>query len=287
MKRHFWALLILVISVVFCSAQNKQKNPWRRALIPIELRPLLMHRLEEFAELHRQEKRARIFDYLYESQNTDRFGKYNDEQRQCIIEQIKANPMVNFTFVKTNTSTFNIDAPLDEKIWTVEVDAEFNTESGILRTRTNLGARYYNQNWFFSVPDFYTKSWFAKKNARADLSAEMKELLEVVEQPGSPVEVFDVSVKSHPKSHLLRDYRFKVRNKTKKVIVSYGYRFIEAGQTVFSPNDIKRGEFAFNDGFYVSGQLFCEEKERPVRLVVTYVKFNDGTEWISKLRNIK
>lgn len=283
MKKLFFAFILSCFSVSVFSAQTNQNNPFEGALIPARLIPLLTERTEQFIEAQRQEKWELLFDFLLQKPK----NFFSDAQKQCIVEQFKDNPMLDFTIHKTYMTTANIGKPLNERIWFVQGEAELKTDSGKSKQPISITARYFNQNWFFSIPEFYHQKWKDKKLAQANLSAEMKELLQVIDQPDSPIEVFDISVKIRPTSYTLRNYSFKVRNKTKKTIISYGYKLIESGQTVGSPNDIKPNESAFNSGFYSANHLFCEDQERPVRIFITDVQFGNGREWKSNLTKLK
>jgi hypothetical protein len=283
MKKLFLAFILSCLAVSVFSAQTNQNNPFKGALIPARLIPLLTKRTEQFVEIQRQEKWELLFDFLLPNPKKT----ISDVRKQCIVEQFKDNSMLDFTIHKTSMTTANIGKPLNERIWFIQGDAELKTDSGKSKQSISITARYFNRNWFFSIPEFYHQKWEDKKLAQANLSAEMKELLQVIDQPDSPIEIFDISVKIRPTSYTLRDYSFKVRNKTKKTIISYGYKLIESGQTVGSPNDIKPNESASNSGFYGANYLFCEDQERPVRIYITDVQFENEKEWKSNLSQHK
>src|SRR6185369_2029712 len=151
--------------------------------------------------------------------------------------------------LKTSMTTYNLGQPLNKRIWFIDGDATLKNNSGESKQSTSFNVRYFNQNWYFSIPEFYDDQWRKKRYANVDFNGEMKELLKIVEQPDSPLEILDISVKICPTSYTLRDYNFKVKNKTKKSIISYAYRFIESGVFVSSANDIKPGQFASESGF--------------------------------------
>lgn len=282
MKRLIFAFLVFCLLVGSISAQHvNNRQRVESGEIPAKLKPKLDKRLAEFVEVQRQEKWERVFDFLIETQNAVPSEQFDAKQKQCFIEQIKANPMINFKFLDYGFSSRNFSVPLDEQEWRILGNTVFKNNSKI---KTALQARYFNQNWFFSVPEYYHQEWRRGIVARSNPSADLSNLLKVVEQTDSPVEIFDISVKADPESYYLRRYSFKGRNKSGKTISFISYHFIEAGLITSGGRDIKPGEADKTAGFYGSNHPFCKEKEPPVRVFISAVYYTDGTEWKSKIK---
>ncbi len=210
-------------------------------------------------------------------------NKYTDEQKPCIATQITSNPLISFKPKEIIFSSANYGRPLNKKSWQINGEAEFENGSIKFTKDTIIAVKFVNQNWYFSLPNFYSKNWFDQKLSASDLTAELSHLLTVDKQPDCPIEISKVSVKINPEYNNLRKYTVEFTNKTEKTIKSFGYR-IGKGLSVGGGTAIKPKESVQSIGNYGANLYFCENIERTKNIFVDFVRFSDGTEWRSKAK---
>ncbi len=289
MKVKSKVFLIVTIFVALSNVsfgQNKSSSHSPLAAIPVDLQSDLVIRLNLFTEAQKNGQWDKVADLMGEYRNIALNERYTDKYKECVIEQIKFSPMISFTPIYSLASTAILNYSPEKRWYALNGVGEFKTEAGIITRETKFAVYRNNQNWFIYPPD-YGYQWL-QRNYRKDTSPEkLKAFLQVVEQPDSPLEIFDVSVKMNSKDASLRDFTFKLRNRSAKEIDLYIYEvekyvpLIPASRSSNRSKSIMPNEtvnLEDEDQRFAAYDYYCQE-EQIRKIYIRWVRFTDGSEW--------
>lgn len=271
--------LIVLISV---SAYGQSASGPLSA-VPTSLRNRLSERLRLFADYQRSENWKEVSELLGDYYEPHKRIAYTPEQKNWMIDQLKKTRMSSFTPQSSSWSTAVLSLPVSKRYWSVEGLTEFSDAAGTVKERAILVAYLQNGDWYFypfvrnecgeveypQVPDFSPEGQAERSLPELSLSLD----------PNLPIEILDLSVKRTGNScSRRREFSFKVRNTSRKVIVGYGFEIEDVrkkGSTSVGlglQSDLKTGEASVYKGDYFTGN-------RPRILRFRFVRFADGTFW--------
>lgn len=287
MLLHFRLRLISLFASCFLvwSGSAAQQNQPRTALraIPVHLHASLLEGIEKFVEAQRVGNWDQVSVLLGDFRGAANGKRYTKQHKECLIEQMKSEPMLSFTTTGAGFSTAILGLPLERKWWLINGIAKFDKDGVKKERETTITAYRSEGRWFFAPPS-YDERWQAEKITEADLNADMSRYLRIEIAPDCPVELVRLSVSMDPKFRSLRQLNFDLRNNSKKEVDRLGFSILyvsgygsttvgtpfhmRPGEIVSRPNAVKYGGYAF----------YCEgEAER--RFVIDWVTFKDGTRW--------
>jgi hypothetical protein len=285
MKRRL--LVLFAASLAFCCVGERssaqERNAWQ---FPSELRPSLDARLMQFLTAQSDGRWDDVSTLLGDY----RFGYFGGSLRftkfhkTCLISAMKKFPMIHFDYAirESPYSSEFLTNPAGRKEWPLEGDGTFQTGNKVVKQKTWLAAYRAGGDWFFSPPVDAAGSQLSREELLRDRKGE----IDLPSRPDSPLEVIDLHVFIDPKDTRSRDIRFRLRNKTDKVVARYGYKISDAH---------KQGSISFGTGAqrdaiepngtshefhesYASSLYRCEGEAR-IQVEIDNVGFADGTEW--------
>jgi hypothetical protein len=269
-------LLFWAINSTFAQTKSEAVVQWRGAIIPAALREPLKNRLDEFVSAVRKGQWNKVNELLGDFRGRSGGLKYSVKHKQCLIDSIKASPLISFKYNKTSQLMGTRNEPLGKQWWNIEGTGEFKTESGIVSKEITISAYRNKSNWFFT-PGFYFNRWNLDKVMQT-AEEDFVKYIEVLQSPDSMVEIQNVSVKSGARfpERLLT---FDVFNKSTKTISGLNYKVM--GNFFIPPNgikEIKPNEKATFETKISPGATFCEGEIKRQFFIDT-VWFTDKTEW--------
>ena len=293
MLRHsrLWLISLLASCLLLCPWSAAQQIQPRTALraIPVHLHSSLLEGIEKFAEAQRVGNWEQVSILLGDFRGGASYRKrYTKQHKECLIEQMKSEPMVSFTLTGAGYSTEILGLPLEKKWWYISGFAEFSKNGVKAERKTTIIAYRFHGRWFFTPPD-YDDRWRAEKITEADLNEDLSRFLKVEIAPDCPLELVRLSVRMDPEFRSLRRVSFDLRNNSRKEVSGLGFSIVNVsgdgslmsgmpfkmlpGETVSSPDRIK-----------YSGYVHYCEGESHKRFIIDDVSFKDGSEWSLKRR---
>lgn len=278
------AVLLSVSSVI--AQQTQRATPDFRGL-PDQAR--LVQRIQEFVEAQRDQDWNRVSDLLGPFRGSAYSKRFTNEHKQCLIEQMKTDPMLTFAPIGAGYSTEILGRPLSQKWWYISGIAEFAREGRNVKSKSTIIAYRFEGRWFFTPPN-YDDSWEATKITEPDLSEDLSRYLKVEIRPDCPLKLVRLSVRIDPKYRSLRRVSFDLRNNSRKEVDGLSFRIVKVNGdgSVSSgmPFKMMPGEtVSSSDNIKYSGYLYFCEGESYNRFIIDSVGFKDGTEW--KLRKAR
>ena len=290
MPRNSRLCLISLLASCFllCPWSAAQQNQPRTALrgIPVHLHSSLLEGIQQFVEAQRVGDWDKVSSLLGDFRGAANGQRYTKQHKECLIGQMKSEPMLSFTLTRISFSTAILGKPLERKWWYVRGIAEFDKAGVKAEKETSIIAYRVQGRWFFTPPN-YDDRWRAEKITEADLNEDLSRFLKVEIAPDCPLELVRFSARIDPKFLSLRQLSFDLRNNSKKEVIRIavsiaplngkGSLFISTpfqmrpGETVSSWDDIKYGGYAY----------YCEG-ESVKRLTIDRVTFKDGSTWSPK-----
>jgi hypothetical protein len=208
---------------------------------------------------------------------------YSQAHKECLLEQMKAMPMLSFVTERTIFSTATLSIPAANRWWGLVGAAEYKTPSGIVKSTAQITAYRDRGEWYFTPPN-YDREWARDRVTVADFLVDRSNNIELELDPTCPVEISDLSVVMDREFLSLRKINFTLRNKTKKKIVGYGLRLGVVGEHCFgllqgSPLTIEPHGTARASEVTYSGYGYYCDGEVKRRLIIDHVSFAGGSSW--------
>ena len=278
-------LISLLVSCFLCPWSAAQQSQPRTALrgIPVHLHSSLLQGIQQFVEAQRVGDWDQVSNLLGDFRGVTYRKRYTKQHKECLIEQMKSEPMVSFTTMGIGYSTEILSLPLEQKWWFIDGIAEFDKNGVKAERKTAIIAYRFRGRWFFTPPD-YDARWEAEKITEAELNADLSGFLKVEIAPDCPLELVRLSVRMDPEFRSLRRLSFDLRNNSKKEVDGLGFRIVNVsgdgsmmsgmpfkmrpGETVSSPDRIKYSGY----GYYCEGESYK-------RFIIDHVSFKDGSTW--------
>lgn len=284
-KFSLWLISLLASCFLLCPGSAAQQNQPRTALrgIPAHLHSSLLEGIEQFVEAQRVGNWDQVSILLGDFRGASSGKRYTKQHKECLIEQMKSEPMLTFTTTGVSYSTAILGRPLEQKWWSINGIAKFDKDGVKTERETTITAYRSQGRWFFAPPS-YDDRWQAEKITEADLNEDLSRFLRVEIAPDCPLELVRLSVRMDPKFRSLRQLNFDLRNNSKKQVDRISFSILNVsgdgsttvgtpfqmrpGETVSRPNAVKYGGY----GYYCEG-------ESVRRFVIDSVTFKDGTRW--------
>jgi len=280
------AFLLSASSVI--AQQNQLATPDFRGLPD---QAALVQRIQEFVKAQREQDWNRVSNLLGPFRGSAYGKRYTNDHKQCLIEQMKSDPMLTFAPMGAGFSTEILSRPLSKKWWYIRGIAEFGKQRRNVKIDSTIIAYRFEGQWFYTPPD-YDDEWEATKINEADLVEDLSRFLKVEIDPDCPLELVRLSVHIDPKYRSLRRLSFDLRNNSRKEVDGLTFRIAEVsgdgsmtsgmpfkmmpGETVSSPDHINYSGYAY----------YCEG-ESYKRFIIDSVSFKDGTRWKPKRTRVK
>lgn len=273
-------LLFLQFHFAFAQPNAESVDFLREGTIPPKFKASLKTRLEQFITAMRDERWETVSEMLSNLGDSPKGAGNAAERKQCLIDQIKAEPLIKFEPNRTTTSTAFFNKPLEQKRWWIEGTGEFKTDSSVVSKRIVITVSLQKSIWVF-LPEIYLDKWEENKVSQTT-EADYVKFVEVIQSPDAPVEISIVSVKRNSKFPFLRNLTFEVYNKTAKSINGISYR--TAGTLSGNSQNIEPQKSVRIETSIGVPIIFCVG-EQTQKLFIDTVWFADKTEW--KLKTIK
>lgn len=268
-----------------CPWSAAQQNQPRTALrgIPEHLHASLLEGIDQFVEAQRVGNWDQVTVLLGDFRGNANGKRYTKQHKECLIEQMKSEPMLTFTTTRVSYSTEILGRPLEQKWWSINGIAEFE-KGGVKKERETTMTAYRSQGRWFFAPPSYDERWQAEKITEADLNADMSRFLRVEIAPDCPLELVRLSVRMDPKFRSLRQLDFDLRNNSKKEVVRLGFSILSVSgngsTTVGTPFQMRPGEIVSRpNAVKYGGYAYYCEGESVRRFVIDFVTFKDGSRW--------
>ena len=274
--------LLLSASLVF----TQQPQPAAPDFLGLPDRPALVAGIQQFVETQREQDWNKVSALLGPFRNSAYKKRYTNDQKQCIIEQMKSGPMLAFVPIGAGFSTEILSRPLSQKWWYIRGVAEFGKDGRSVKREATIIAYRFEGQWFFSPPS-YDREWETTKITEANLAEDLGRYLKVEIAPSCPLELIILSVRIDPQYRSLRRVSFELRNNSTKEVSGVGFRIVrvtgDGSVSVGMPYNMRPGEIVSSpDNITYSGYAYYCEGESNNRFIINRVSFKDGTEWRSK-----
>ncbi len=284
-------VLLLVLCQFFTDvsgiAQGRKTptGPLAGAVIPISLQQSLKQRLDQFIIAQKEGRWDDVALLMGDFRSNSNGRRYTQEQKKCLIEQMKASPLAIFDYKKTGFSTEILGMPLSRKWWYIIGETGASSDA-FKKKQVTITAYRASGKWFFSPPNL-DDEWVRERISEEDLKADFSKYLQVIVPLDCPVELLDLSVHIDPKFLSLRNVQFKVRNRSRKAVRGFSFKIIRSDENGgisvgtglhMEPGEVVDGPTDLNYSAY----LFYCEGEQHRRLIMDSVEFVDGAQW--KLR---
>jgi len=152
-----FALLVAVGSGVgLISAQRKDFNIYDAVRIPHSLQPSLIQRINSFVEAQRINQWDRVAEMLGPLSNSVRRSEYKSVEKEWIVEQLKAKPLLSFTPKVLSFSTASIDLPFAKRWWYIEGEGKFRDVGA---ERVVITTYRSNDEWYFQPMVVTESGW--------------------------------------------------------------------------------------------------------------------------------
>jgi hypothetical protein len=149
MFRQYLIACAVVFVVLPLSTLAQDRNIYDACAIPREWQPALTERLKSLTEYQRAGEWQRVSDMVGPFFNQQNRTKYADMQRESLIANIRARPMIAFTPTDVTWSTAAFAYPLHKRWWYISGQGDFLTGSPTETHRAELIAYRYRGIWYF------------------------------------------------------------------------------------------------------------------------------------------
>ena len=269
----FWSLT--------CVAQDEK--PWQ---FPAALRPSLDDRLKEFMAAQADGQWDRVAHLLGDYYRAGSYLRYTAARKSCLIMQLKAAPMIAFTF-DINESSFSselLTTPPGRRWWTLVGEGTFRVGIETVKRKTSITAYRDANDWYFTPATYFDYEVWARTHLSAKkVAADPKNDLDLLVPPDCPLEVVDLRVKIDEKDSSLRRIQFRLRNKSPQPVDTYSFEISDERKdgsiSVSTPEFIEPGAFSRKWDETHSVQSFWCEPEPRTYLKIEDVNLSDGTIW--------
>jgi len=277
------AFLILSALNVYSTAQ--ERKAWQ---FPTELKPALDARLNLFQNAQAEGRWDDVADLLgdYRRGYFGGYLKLTESHKTCLVSEMQKFPMVGFDYTIQDSpySSEILMTPVGRRWWRLVGEGTFRVGAKSVKQATWLIAYQDRDTWFFSPATLDGAD--AIRERRKEASKDRKDQVDLLINPGSPLEVVELRVLDDPQNPAARDVYFRLRNKTDKTVMRYGYEitddrgagsisfFTGAEKNAIAPNGLSP-EFHESTVVY---QYWCEGEAR-IQVKIDHAAFADGQEW--------
>jgi len=252
-----------------------------RARLPDSLVPSLKARLDEYTSAQREGKWD-VVALMLGPYGRGGTGTHviSNAHRECLIDQMKALPLVAFTYQgQYEFSTEILSMPPGNRWWIIRGEGTFRFNGKDQTEKLSFSAYRYNGQWYFTPPNM-DSYWEKAHLTDADFAADYANEIVIHNSPKCPIEITELHAKLNKDYPSLRNLTFKLLNRSKKTVKSYTLRlYVNGGDEIYgAPGEIKPGESRddkMDSSRYV---YFCDGISKD-NLIVDDVEFTDGTEW--------
>jgi hypothetical protein len=169
--------------------------------------------------------------------------------------------------------------PPESRWWFIQGEGLVAINGEEKKSKFGFAAYRDRGEWYFSPPNI-DEYWEKTHLAEADFAADYADEIIIRNSPDCPLEIVDLHASLDRKFPSLRNLTFKLRNRSKKEVISYTLRLYSDGGSVIygSPGDIKPGgsrDDKMDSSRYV---YFCDGITKD-NLIVDDVQFADGSQW--------
>ena len=172
----------------------------------------------------------------------------------------------------------------EQSSWYLMGTGRFQTSSESWLEQTRIIAYRDQGQWYF-IPaqrDMQRK-WQKAHYTDTDFARDLKDEIEVQNNPAAPVEITDVHAYMNREYPEIRNMRFTLRNKTSKkidaVIVHVHYETEPGGEESLGEGPIEpKGQISEQDADFQAYDDFCEGMIKQ-SLFIEEVYFADGSKW--------
>jgi len=213
------------------------------------------------------------------------YMRYTESHRECLTQTLKKYPLIGFDY-RIQESPYSSEilfTPSNRRWWTLIGEGTFKTASGLIKQKTFLVAYRDGDEWFFTPPPYDNAP---SKISADEVALDRKDDVVLRIPSDAPIEVVDLHVHIDPNSASLRNIEFKFRNKTSKKITAYSFVIDDDrrdGSMSVGTGAEKDWIVPYGDSriWKESTNLFLYrcQGERPIRLTVEDVTFEDATTW--------
>ncbi|MGB6743074.1 MAG: hypothetical protein WBE38_05390 [Terracidiphilus sp.] len=268
-------MAVLWLSACFAAGQSTYDN----GKLPDDLKPSLETRLALYTQAQRDGQWDVVASMLGGYRGGGRSDPITSAHRNCLIEQMKAMPMITFKYEDAEFSTEILNVPPERRWWLVRGDAtlKINGEEKVIKLM--FPAYRDHGQWYFSPPNM-DEYWEKTRLTEADFAADYANEIIIHNNPDCPLEITDLHASLDRTYPSLRNLMFKLKNRSRKKVVAYTLRlYVRGGDTIYGTHgEIDPGgsrDEKMQSSRYV---YFCDGVTND-NLIVDDATFADGTDW--------
>lgn len=281
------AIAFVISSFLHLSSTAQVRKPWE---FPTELRPTLEARLSLFTDAQAEGRWDDVARLLGEyRRGISGYLLYTSVHRACLIQQMKAAPMVAFTFTVQESpfSSELLTTLAGRRWWTLVGEGVFRVGAETVTRRTWVTAYRDRDEWYFTPATYFDDDAWARVHLTAEeLAADQRGRVDLLVPPDCPLELVALHVFIDAKHVSSRQVRFRLRNKTAERVTGYSFEISDERQD----GSISVGTGASKDAIepgglsrtwqedYSAYSYWCEGETR-MRIEIQDVTFANGTVW--------
>jgi hypothetical protein len=273
----FWSLT--------CAAQGEK--PWQ---LPAALRPSLEARVNLFTDAQAEGRWDQVALLLGDYRRAGNYYlRYTPAHKACLIMQMKAAPMIAFTFTVQESffSSEILTTPPGRRWWVLVGEGVFRVGTDTVTRRILVTAYRDRDDWYFTPATYFDDEVWARTHLTdKEVAADHKDQVDLLVPPDCPLELVALHVLIDARNISSRHVQFQLHNKSSEQVIAYSVEISDERQdgsiyfgTGASKDAIEPGGLSrkFEEN-YSAYSYWCEGEAR-MRIEIQDVTFANGTVW--------
>ena len=118
-----------------------------RGLIPRELQPSLVQRLNSFVEAQGNNQPDKLAEMLGPFSSGVSRREYAPEEKEWVVQKLMERSLMSFTPLSVSFSTANLNRPFNKRWWYVEGEGKFRNSGK--EEKVVMAVYRHNSEWYF------------------------------------------------------------------------------------------------------------------------------------------